>query len=227
LWHVLGGFTGEFCLSHLYPAISLSCQLQWIGVAENRLPNPMAFIGKIIIIFPIDIEWPSSEFTPLGQKFLPITHHLIARQRQSLDGSAPGRARQSLGQEVRPPMKPIGSEGPFYEEKKIDFPLLKKGGAKPPTPGTTQSMPHCSPFVQLRGTAIPVLTVMTVGSKEVMGRVPKVAREVGHAVPAQSQSSMVLANHPTSIHPAPSKIQREQLRRIWPMACTTLSVIQG
>ena len=95
------------------------------------------------------------------------------------------------------------------KKKTIDFPLLKKGGAKPPTPGTTQSMPHCSPFVQLRGTAIPVLTVMTVGSKEVMGRVPKVARELGHAVPAQSQSSMVLANHPTSIHPAPSKIQRE------------------
>lgn len=145
---------------------------------------------------------------PVGSKFLPITHHLIARQRQSLDGSAPGRARQSLGQEVRPPMKPIGSEGPFYEKKRSIFHCSKKG-AKPLTPGTTQSMPHCSPFVQLRGTAIPVLTVMRVGSKEVMGRVPKVAREVRHAVPAQSQSSMVLANHPTSIHPAPSKIQRE------------------
>ena len=72
-------------------------------------------------------------------------------------------------------------------------------------------MPHCSPLVQLRGTAMPVLTVMTVGSKELMGRVPKVAREVGHAVPARSQSSMVLANHPTSMHPVPSKIQREKI----------------
>ena len=63
---------------------------------------------------------------PVGSKFLPITHHLIARQRQSLDGSAPGRARQSLGQEVRPPMKPIGSEGPFYEEKNDRFSTAQK-----------------------------------------------------------------------------------------------------
>jgi hypothetical protein len=42
----------------------------WLKIG-SQIPWLLSFIGKIIIIFPIDIEWPSSEFTPLGQNFYP------------------------------------------------------------------------------------------------------------------------------------------------------------